>query len=33
MLQKIWRIRDGQIVERWGNLDRLGLERQLSAES
>src|ERR1700682_6136204 len=28
-----WRIRDGQIVERWGNLDFLGLQRQLSAES
>ena len=28
-----WRIRDGQIVERWGNLDRLGLQRQLSAQS
>jgi predicted ester cyclase len=28
-----WRIRDGQIVERWGNLDRLGLQRQFSAES
>jgi|SRR5271165_6799488 len=25
-----WRIRDGQIVERWATLDRLGLQQQLS---
>ena len=28
-----WRIRDGQIVERWGNLDRLSLQKQLSADA
>jgi len=28
-----WRIRDGQIVERWGNLDWLSLQKQLSAEA
>lgn len=28
-----WRVRDGQIVERWANIDRLGLMQQLTAES
>ncbi len=28
-----WRIRDGQIVERWGNLDRFRLQKQLTAEA
>ena len=28
-----WRIRDGQIVERWGNLDRFSLQKQLTAEA
>jgi len=28
-----WRIRDGQIVERWGNLDRFSLQKQLAAEA
>lgn len=27
-----WRIRDGQIAERWGTLDRLGLVQQLTAK-
>ena len=25
-----WRVRDGQIVERWANIDRLGLMQQLT---
>jgi len=28
-----WRIRDGQIVERWATLDRLGLQQQLAPKS
>lgn len=27
-----WRVRDGKIVERWGTLDRLGLQLQLTAK-
>jgi steroid delta-isomerase-like uncharacterized protein len=25
-----WRIRDGKIIERWANIDRLGLQQQLT---
>ena len=28
-----WRIREGKIVERWANIDRLGLQQQLTAKS
>ena len=28
-----WRVRDGQIVERWATLDRLGLMQQLGAKA
>jgi hypothetical protein len=28
-----WRIRDGQIVEPWATLDRLGLQQQFTAKS
>jgi steroid delta-isomerase-like uncharacterized protein len=27
-----WRIRDGQIAERWATIDRLGLQQQLTAK-
>lgn len=27
-----WRIRDSQLAERWATIDRLGLQRQLTAE-
>ena len=28
-----WRIRDGKIVERWANIDRLGLQQQLTSKT
>jgi predicted ester cyclase len=28
-----WRIRDGQLVERWANLDRLSLQQQLTGST
>lgn len=28
-----WRIRDGQLVERWANLDRLSLQQQLTGRA
>lgn len=28
-----WRIRDGKIVERWANIDRLGLQQQLTGKT
>jgi predicted ester cyclase len=28
-----WRIRDREIVERWANIDRLGLQQQLTGKS
>ena len=28
-----WRIRDGQIVERWATIDRLGLQQQLTTKA
>jgi steroid delta-isomerase-like uncharacterized protein len=27
-----WRVRDGRLVERWGTLDRFGLQQQLTAQ-
>jgi predicted ester cyclase len=27
-----WRIRDGQIAERWAAIDRVGLQQQLTAK-
>ncbi|HEX7363540.1 MAG TPA: ester cyclase [Bryobacteraceae bacterium] len=27
-----WRIKNGKIVERWGNIDRLGIQQQLTAK-
>ena len=27
-----WRVRDGQLVERWGTIDRLGLMQQLTSK-
>jgi steroid delta-isomerase-like uncharacterized protein len=28
-----WRIREGKIMERWGNIDRFGIQQQLTAQS